>query len=96
MIYLAREHLRKSVTCDDATWLDLKSEYDLSAMLRALASKGGSSLFSLPNALELLLRFPKMLFCKHLAPMGAVHRGRNHTGMMGTESFKIYKIVAKL
>ena len=43
MIYLAREHLRKSVTCDDATWLDLKSEYGLSAMLRALASKGGSS-----------------------------------------------------
>ena len=32
------------MTCDDATWLDLKSEYDLSAMLRALASKGGSSL----------------------------------------------------
>ena len=31
------------MTCDDATWLDLKSEYDLSAMLRALASKGGSS-----------------------------------------------------
>ena len=34
------------MTCDDATWLDLKSEYDLSAMLRALASKGGSSLDS--------------------------------------------------
>ena len=32
------------MTCDDATWVDLKSEYDLSVMLRALASKGGSSL----------------------------------------------------
>ena len=31
------------MTCDDATWLDLKSEYGLFVMLRALSSKGGSS-----------------------------------------------------
>ena len=41
------------MTCDDATWVDLKSEYDLSVMLRALASKGGSSYDSIGSRLLL-------------------------------------------
>ena len=60
------------MTCDDATWLDLKSEYDLSAMLRALASKGGSSLGPRPSELQrqiiILIIARSALYVRNLRP----------------------------